>query len=209
MFFFGIINITLFKYFCDLPSFNSFITSVDMFSLHFVNIDSRISIFDFDCIYTYFIFYNVIDYLVIFNSILSVYFSYIISDNMLVGNINLPGTEFIEVFFQTSSSNLNFVEFCSLQRYIYIVPNETHLVFFRMYNSIMFEIYGVSIYLVYPTDFLIFFNKIQCFCFEELLLYPYETIDLPVVFYVSHEAFNFIDFFYSNKLYLSYLLLLK
>lgn len=117
--------------------------------------------------------------------------------------------EYVEVLFQTSTSNYNFIEFCTLQKFIYIVPNETHLIFFRMYNSIAFNISGISIYLIYPSDYLIYFNKIQCFCFEELLLYPYESIDLPVVFFISSEILNFVDFFYSNKLYLSYLFLLR
>ncbi len=78
-----------------------------------------------------------------------------------------------------------------------------------MYNTVGYDITGISIYLLYPTDFLIYFNKIQCFCFEELLLYPYESIDLPVIFFVSNEILNYVDYFYSNKLYLSYLFLVR
>jgi hypothetical protein len=32
-----------------------------------------------------------------------------------------------------------------------------------------------------------FFNKIQCFCFEEQRLRPGESIDLPVFFYIDPE----------------------
>jgi cytochrome c oxidase assembly protein Cox11 len=32
-----------------------------------------------------------------------------------------------------------------------------------------------------------FFNKIQCFCFEEQRLRPGESIDLPVLFYIDPE----------------------
>jgi cytochrome c oxidase assembly protein subunit 11 len=78
-----------------------------------------------------------------------------------------------------------------------------------MYNSVGVDITGISIYLIYPTDYLVYFNKIQCFCFEELLLYPYESIDLPVIFFVSNDILNNVDFFYSNKLYLSYLFLVR
>jgi len=117
--------------------------------------------------------------------------------------------DYIEIFFQTATSNFNFVEFCSLQKNIYIIPNETHLIFFRMYNSVMYEVTGISIYLLYPTDYLVYFNKVQCFCFDELLFYPYESIDLPVIFFVSNDILNNVDFFYSNKIYLSYLFLAR
>jgi hypothetical protein len=116
---------------------------------------------------------------------------------------------YLEVCFQTSCSNYNFVEFFALQKLVYILPNETHLIFFRMYNSINYEIHGISIYLIYPIDYLLFFNKIQCFCFEELLLYPYESIDLPVIFYVMKDILNDLEFYYTNKIYVSYLFLVR
>lgn len=117
--------------------------------------------------------------------------------------------EYLEICFQTSCSNYNFVEFFALQKSIYILPNETHLIFFRMYNSVNYEITGISIYLIYPIDYLLFFNKIQCFCFEELLLYPYESIDLPVIFYIMKDILNYLEFYYTNKIYVSYLFLAR
>jgi len=32
-----------------------------------------------------------------------------------------------------------------------------------------------------------FFNKIQCFCFEEQRLRPGETVDMPIFFYIDPE----------------------
>jgi hypothetical protein len=124
-------------------------------------------------------------------------------------NIYFFDFEYLEICFQTSCSNYNFVEFFALQKSIYILPNETHLVFFRMYNSINYDISGISIYLIYPIDYLLFFNKIQCFCFEELLLYPYESIDLPVIFYIMKDILNYLEFYYTNKIYISYLFLVR
>ncbi|YP_007890027.1 heme biosynthesis protein (mitochondrion) [Naegleria fowleri] len=211
MLFFGVINISLFKYFCDLPSFDNLNAVAEINISPFMCISNCIGVYSYlyNNIYTCFLFMDIVDYFISFHNYMKIYFFFFSNEKRFDSQLVFSNAGYIEVFFQTSSSNFNFVEFCSLQRFIYTVPNETHLIFFRMYNSVMFEVCGVSIYLIYPADFSTFFNKIQCFCFEELLLYPYETIDLPVVFYISNEAFNFVDFYYSNKLYLSYLLLIK
>lgn len=208
MIFFGIINIPLFKYFCDLPTYGflSNVEEIDSFFYKNYYIDSS-PVFDF--LYSFSFFGNVVDFsfffLLIDSFFFIVYFFYF--DSFFTTFIS--SCDYIEVLFQTSTSNFNFIEFCTLQKYIYVIPNETHLVFFRMYNSVSFDITGISIYLLYPTDYLIYFNKVQCFCFEELLLYPYESIDLPVIFFISNEILNFVDFFYTNKLFLSYLFLVR
>jgi len=212
MIFFGIINIPLFKYFCDIPTYDFLLDNGDSNSFFFKNYFCNSSICDTEGLS---LFYSIklssffIDFNFFFISLISSFFyiyffhfDYYFSDF-------ISSCDYIEVLFQTSTSNFNFIEFCTLQKYIYVIPNETHLIFFRMYNSVGIDITGISIYLIYPTDYLVYFNKIQCFCFEELLLYPYESIDLPVIFFVSNEILNNVDFFYSNKLYLSYLFLVR
>jgi hypothetical protein len=44
---------------------------------------------------------------------------------------------------------------------------------------------GVSTYNIMPARAGLYFNKIQCFCFEEQRLRPNEEIDMPVFFYVD------------------------
>lgn len=46
---------------------------------------------------------------------------------------------------------------------------------------------GVSTYNVAPQQAGLYFNKIQCFCFEEQKLLPGEKIDMPVFFYIDPE----------------------
>lgn len=209
MLFFGVLNIPLFKYSCDIPTYN-FLLDENISNIFFPKnyFSSTFDLFlgtynlQFNFFFLDFISHN---FIFLFSYTIYIFFFYF---DLYINNF-ISNCDYIEVLFQTSTSNYNFVEFCTLQKYIYIIPNETHLIFFRMYNTVSYEITGISIYLLYPTDFLVYFNKIQCFCFEELLLYPYESIDLPVIFFVSNEILNYVDFFYSNKLYLSYLFLVR
>ncbi len=209
MLFFGVLNIPLFKYFCDIPTYNFLLdesTSNIFFPKNYYsteyNLFSGVFSIKFDFFFLDIVYHT---FFSLFGYTIYIFFFYF---DLYINNF-ISTCDYIEVLFQTSTSNYNFVEFCTLQKYIYIIPNETHLIFFRMYNTVSYEITGISIYLLYPTDFLVYFNKIQCFCFEELLLYPYESIDLPVIFFVSNEILNYVDFFYSNKLYLSYLFLVR
>lgn len=209
MLFFGVLNIPLFKYFCDIPTYNFLLdenTSNIFFPKNYFSSTFDIFLGTYNLQFNFF-FLDFISHSFIFLFSYTIYIFFFYFD-LYINNF-ISNCDYIEVLFQTSTSNYNFVEFCTLQKYIYIIPNETHLIFFRMYNTVSYEITGISIYLLYPTDFLVYFNKIQCFCFEELLLYPYESIDLPVIFFVSNEILNYVDFFYSNKLYLSYLFLVR
>lgn len=61
-----------------------------------------------------------------------------------------------------------------------MVPGESTLVFYRATNTSDEAITGVSTYNVTPQQAGIYFNKIQCFCFEEQRLLPHESIDMPV-----------------------------
>jgi cytochrome c oxidase assembly protein subunit 11 len=68
---------------------------------------------------------------------------------------------------------------------------ETALAFYKVYNRSDKPIAGIAIYQIFPEECSLYFNKIQCFCFENQLLYPQEQVDLPVLFYldpsISHD----------------------
>uniref|UniRef100_A0A914RGQ9 Cytochrome c oxidase assembly protein COX11 n=1 Tax=Parascaris equorum TaxID=6256 RepID=A0A914RGQ9_PAREQ len=49
-----------------------------------------------------------------------------------------------------------------------------------------------------------YFNKIQCFCFEEQILNPGERVDLPVFFYIDPEYANDPALEYLDSILLSY-----
>ncbi len=76
-------------------------------------------------------------------------------------------------------------EFNALQQKVVVNAGETCLVFYRAKNLTDEPIIGLSIYDVHPQAITMYFNKIQCFCFEQQLLGPKEEVDLPVFFYID------------------------
>jgi len=73
------------------------------------------------------------------------------------------------------------------QTEIYVVPGETALAFYRAKNPTDRPVIGISTYNVVPFEAGQYFNKIQCFCFEEQRLNPHEEVDMPVFFYIDPE----------------------
>jgi cytochrome c oxidase assembly protein Cox11 len=69
---------------------------------------------------------------------------------------------------------------------------EQALVFFTAENLSDKPIVGHAAFNVSPGNAGLYFNKIQCFCFNEEKLAPHEKVDMPVVFYVDpammHDA---------------------
>ncbi|XP_067285280.1 cytochrome c oxidase assembly protein COX11, mitochondrial [Pseudorasbora parva] len=73
------------------------------------------------------------------------------------------------------------------QSEIYVVPGETALAFYKARNPTNKPVIGISTYNVVPFEAGQYFNKIQCFCFEEQRLNPHEEVDMPVFFYIDPE----------------------
>mmetsp|Transcript_12566 Transcript_12566/g.38408 ORF Transcript_12566/g.38408 Transcript_12566/m.38408 type:complete len:270 (+) Transcript_12566:190-999(+) len=66
-------------------------------------------------------------------------------------------------------------------------PGETTLAFYKAKNKMSQPITGVATYNVQPPKAGIYFNKIQCFCFEEQQLKANEEVDMPVFFFIDPE----------------------
>ncbi|QQP56003.1 Cytochrome c oxidase assembly protein cox11like [Caligus rogercresseyi] len=77
--------------------------------------------------------------------------------------------------------------FAPQQDYVSVHPGETALVFYRAKNPTKKPIIGISTYNVVPFRAANYFNKIQCFCFEEQMLNPGEEVDMPVFFFIDPE----------------------
>ena len=81
---------------------------------------------------------------------------------------------------------------------------ETGLAFYEAHNPTNRPIAGQASYNVTPYQAGYFFNKIDCFCFEEQVLQPGETAMMPVSFYVDPEIVTDRDAKYVHTITLSY-----
>lgn len=94
--------------------------------------------------------------------------------------------------------------FKPMQREITMRIGETGLAFYEAYNPTDKAIAGSASYNVAPYQAGYFFNKIQCFCFEEQVLQPGERVEMPVTFYVDPEIVDDRDAKFTKEITLSY-----
>lgn len=81
---------------------------------------------------------------------------------------------------------------------------ETGLAFYTVTNTTDRPITAVATYNVTPHKTGVFFQKLECFCFEDRVFQPGETIELPVVFYVDPELASSRDTKEVQTITLSY-----
>ena len=93
----------------------------------------------------------------------------------------------ITVYFSGDVSDTMPWKFHPVQQEIKLMVGETALAFYSAENPTDHSIIGISTYNVNPQQAGIYFNKIQCFCFEEQRLRPHEVIDMPVFFFIDPE----------------------
>ena len=93
----------------------------------------------------------------------------------------------IKISFTCQASGILPWKFTPLQKEVYIVPGETALVFYRAKNLSLEDIVGMATYSVSPDHVAQYFNKIQCFCFEEQRLAAGEEVDMPVFFFIDPD----------------------
>ena len=78
-------------------------------------------------------------------------------------------------------------EFRPLVREVRVHPGEQREVFFRAINRSSEGITGRATFNVTPMKSGIYFDKLQCFCFNEQYLSPGESKDMGVVFFVDPD----------------------
>ena len=100
---------------------------------------------------------------------------------------SLKGNRPLRVTFNTDVSGSLPWSFKPAQKYVTVLAGQTSLAFFEATNHSSEPIIGVATYNVVPNEAGAYFNKIQCFCFDEQRLLPGETVDMPVFFYIDPE----------------------
>ncbi|ODQ80717.1 hypothetical protein BABINDRAFT_160943 [Babjeviella inositovora NRRL Y-12698] len=93
----------------------------------------------------------------------------------------------IRISFTTQTSGILPWKFTPQQREVYLTPGETALAFYKAKNYSDKDIIGMATYSVTPDHVAPYFNKIQCFCFEEQRLLAGEEVDMPVFFFIDPE----------------------
>ncbi len=78
--------------------------------------------------------------------------------------------------------------FTPVQRQMRVRLGETNLAFYEATNPTDSPVAGTAAFNVAPYEFGGYFVKIDCFCFEEQVLAPGETVSMPVTFYVDPEV---------------------
>lgn len=76
-------------------------------------------------------------------------------------------------------------KFKAEQKEVTIQVGENNLVFYTAENKTDQDIIGTAVYNVAPHSAGIYFNKIQCFCFQEQLLKSNQKMIMPVSFYID------------------------
>lgn len=116
----------------------------------------------------------------------------------------VKNADLITIRFDTTVGDVLPWSFVPVQLDVKVVPGETALSFFRVTNHSDKAITGVATYNVHPPKVGLYFQKIQCFCFEEQRLLPGETVDMPVFFFIDPDYLNDPQVSYVRSVTLSY-----
>lgn len=116
----------------------------------------------------------------------------------------VANADMLTVRFDTTVSDILPWSFVPVQLDVKVVPGETALSFFRVTNHSDKAITGVATYNVHPPKVGLYFQKIQCFCFEEQRLLPGESVDMPVFFFIDPEILDDPQVSYIRSITLSY-----
>eukprot|EP00960_Hanusia_phi_P028390 747383-Hanusia_phi.AAC.2 len=117
----------------------------------------------------------------------------------------ISGKRILKIKFNADTSDSMPWKFIPQQYEIKVLPGEAALAFYTAENRTDKAIIGVASYNIQPEGAALYFNKIQCFCFEEQvggyacsriksyttqMLKPNEKIDMPVFFFIDPDFLN-------------------
>ena len=77
--------------------------------------------------------------------------------------------------------------FTPLQTSVEVHAGEVGLAYYEVENKSPEPLVGIAIYNVTPLKAGKYFNKVECFCFEDQLLNPHQKTTLPVTFFIDPD----------------------
>ena len=95
------------------------------------------------------------------------------------------GKRKIQILFDSNLDKKLPWKFVPKQREINIIPGENALAYYYSENLSDKPLKGMAIYNVTPHKVGRYFNKIECFCFEEFTLAPKQQMWMPVLFFID------------------------
>lgn len=95
-------------------------------------------------------------------------------------------------------------EFRPVEHSMTIRIGETGLAFYEAHNPTNRVVAGTASFNVYPYAAGGYFTKIACFCFQEQILQPGETVQMPVSFFVDPAIVDDPDGMFVQEIVLSY-----
>lgn len=103
---------------------------------------------------------------------------------------NIVLNEEIKVRFNSDVSKDLKLYFQPVNRYIISKIGETKNIEYKVKNVSNKTVNAISTFNVTPQKAGIYFNKLDCFCYEEKKILPGEEILLPVSFFISPDLLN-------------------
>jgi cytochrome c oxidase assembly protein subunit 11 len=114
------------------------------------------------------------------------------------------GDRTVTVLFDANVGNGLGWSFRPLERSMKVKLGEVAHATFRAENRTPWTVTGTAAYNVAPDDVGAYFNKLDCFCFTQQTLKPYEAADLGVTFFVDPSFANDADLDTTSTITLSY-----
>ena len=96
----------------------------------------------------------------------------------------------IKVRFNSDVARKLDIKFTPLTRHIVTKLGKTNTIEYKVKNNTNKTINIISTYNVTPQKAGIYFNKLDCFCYEEKMLLPGQESLLPVSFFISPELID-------------------
>ncbi len=110
----------------------------------------------------------------------------------------------IEVRFDASLDRDMPWTFRPVEREVTVRIGETGMAFYEATNPTDRPVAGSATYNVFPYEAGGFFTKIDCFCFEEQILQPGETVQMPLTFYIDPGIVDDREGKFVKRITLSY-----